>query len=126
MRRVMQKVVALLLAVGLTVSGPVSSRAYIGSSAPATAHESHAVQNYGDLAIDPREDECPHAAPSTTHHHDDGVCNKCCAACVGASLLPTVPSAALGLLVARDALIIRHEVLTARPVPTDPGIPKPI
>jgi len=126
MRSVLQKILALLLAVGLTVSGPISFHACLASSAPTTAHESHAVQNYGDLAIDAGEDEGPHAAPSTTHHHDDVTCDKCCAACLGASLLPTVPSAALGLSVVRDALTMRQEVLTARPVPTDPGIPKPI
>jgi hypothetical protein len=126
MRRALQKIVVLLLAVGLTASGPISSHACIDASSPRLAHKSHAVQTYGDLAIDPGENECPHAAPSTTHNHDDGACNKCCAACVGASLLPTVPAAALGLSVARDALTMRHDVIIARPVPTEPGIPKPI
>jgi hypothetical protein len=122
MRRALQKMVALLLAVGLIVSGPISSQACMADHV--TSHENHAVQHYADLAIDPGEGECSHAAPGTTR--DDGLCNKCCAACVGASLIPTVPVAVWGLSVARDTLLTRDDILIARPVPTEPGIPKPI
>jgi hypothetical protein len=126
MQRVLQKMVAYLLTVGLIVSGPISSQACMGASDHATAHENHAVQQYADLAIDPAEDECSHAAPGTTHSHDDGLCNKCCAACVGASLIPTGPVALWGVSVVRDTLLTRDDILIARPVPTEPGIPKPV
>jgi hypothetical protein len=123
MWRALQKMVAVLVAVGLTVSGPISSHARMGISGHATAHEIHAVPHYADLAIDPGEDECPHALPGTTH--DDGLCNKCCAACLGASVIPTVPVAVWGPSVARNILSTHDVILIARSVPTEPGIPKP-
>jgi len=125
MRSALRKMVVLFLAVGLAVSGPISSHARMNTSAHATTHEDHAVPHYADLAIDPGE-ECPHAAPGTAHNHDDGLCDKCCAACVGASLLPTVPVAVWGLTLARDTFLTRDDILIARSVPTEPGIPKPL
>jgi len=118
--------VVLLVAVGLTVSGPFASHARISSTGHAP-HETQAVSHYADLAIDPAEDECPHATSGTTHQtHDDGLCNKCCAACMVASLIPAVPTAAWALLVARDTFLMRHDILVARAVPIEPGIPKPL
>jgi hypothetical protein len=125
MRRVLQKMMALLVAVGLTLSGPFASHARISSTDHATSHEIQAVSHYADLVIDPAEDECPRAKSGTTHQsHDDGLCNKCCAACMVASLIPAVPTAAWALLVARDAFPTRDDILIARAVPTEPGIPK--
>jgi hypothetical protein len=125
MRRAFQRMVVLLVAVGLTVSGPFASHARISSMGHAPSHETQAVSHYADLAIDPAEDECPHATSGTTHQtHDDGLCNKCCAACMVASLIPAVPTAAWALLVARDAFPTRDDILIARAVPTEPGIPK--
>jgi hypothetical protein len=125
MRRAFQKMVALLIAVGLTVSGPFASHARISSTDHATSHEIQAVSHYGDLAIDPAEDECPRAASGTTEQsHDDGLCNKCCAACMVVSLIPAVPTTAWALLVARDTFLTRDDILVARAVPTEPGIPK--
>ena len=122
MRRVLQKMLVFLIAVGLIVSGPISSHARTDKSANAMAHEVQAVQHYADLAIDPGEDECSHAASDATH--DGGLCNKCCAACVGVSLIPTVPVVVWGLSVMRDSFLVGHDILVARPVPTEPGIPK--
>jgi len=124
MRRGLQKTLVLLLAVGLIVSGPFASHARINSTNHATSHEVQSVSHYADLAIDPAEDECPHATSGATQSHDDGLCNKCCAACMVASLIPAVPTAVWVLLVARDTFLTRDDILTARAVPTEPGIPK--
>jgi len=119
--------VVLLVAVGLTVSGTFASHARISSTGHVPSHETQAVSHYADLAIDPAEDECPHATSGTTHQtHDDGLCNRCCAACMVASLIPAVPAAAWALLVARDTFLVRHDILVARAVPIEPGIPKPL
>jgi hypothetical protein len=127
MRRAFQRMVVLLVAVGLAVSGPFASHARISSTDHATSHEIQAVSHYADLAIDSAEDECPHATSGTTNQsHDDGLCNKCCAACTVASLIPTVPTAAWALLVARGMFLTRHDILVARAVPIEPGIPKPL
>ena len=127
MRRAFQRMVVLFVAVGLTVSGPFASHARINSMDHATSHEIQAVSHYADLAIDPAEDEWPHATSGTTHQsHDDGLCNKCCAACMVASLIPAVPTAAWALLVARDTFLTRDDILVARAVPIEPGIPKPL
>ena len=125
MRRAFQKMVALLVAVGLTMSGPFASHARTSTSDHAITHEVQAVSHYADLAIDPAEDECSRATSGTTHQsHDDGLCNKCCTACMVASLIPTVPTVAWVLLVARDTFLTRHDILVARAVPIEPGIPK--
>jgi hypothetical protein len=123
MRRALQKTLVFLLAVGLTVSGPIFSHARMDTSGHTTAHEIHAVPHYADLAIDPGEDECPNAVPGTTH--DDGPCNKCCAACLGASLIPIVPVAVWGPSAVQIILSTHDDILIARFVPTEPGIPKP-
>jgi len=125
MRRALQKMVAVLVAVGLTVIGPTSSYAHMDTSGHATAHEIYAVPHYADLAIDPGEDDCFHGVPGTPHAHDDSLCDKCCAACVGVSLIPIVPVAVRGLTLARDTFLMCDDILIARSVPTEPGIPKP-
>jgi len=126
MRRAPRKIVAFLVAVGLTVSGPFASHARTSTSDHATTHEVQAVSHYADLAIDPGQDECPRAPPGTPQSHDDGLCNKCCAACMVASLIPAVPTVAWALLVARDTFLTRDDILVARAVPIEPGIPKPL
>ena len=124
MRRTLQQIMALLVAIGLTVSGPFASHARMATSDHATAHEVPAVSHYADLAIEPGQDECPHAASGNPQNHDDGLCNKCCAACMVASLIPAVPTAVWALVVARDPFLTRDDILVARPVPIEPGIPK--
>lgn len=126
MRHAFQKMVALLVAVGLTMSGPFASHARTGTSDHATTHEVQAVSHYADLAIDTGQDECSHASSGMPESHDDGLCNKCCAACMVASLIPAVPTTAWALLVARDTFLTRDDILVARPVPIEPGIPKPL
>jgi hypothetical protein len=109
----------------LTVSGPFASHARIATSDHAAAHEIQAVSHYANLAVDPGPEECPHATSGTTQQsHDDGLCNKCCAACMVASLIPAVPTAVWVLLIARDTFLMRDDILIARAVPTEPGIPK--
>jgi hypothetical protein len=124
MRRGAQKIMALLVAVGLAVSGPFASHARTATSGHATAHEVHAVSHYADLVIEPGQDDCPHAASGTPQSHDDGLCSKCCAACMVASLIPAVPTAAWALVVAPASFLTRDDILVARPVPIEPGIPK--
>jgi len=41
-----------------------------------------------------------------------------------ASLVPAVPAAAWALLAARDTFPVRDDILVARTVPIEPGIPK--
>jgi hypothetical protein len=126
MRQALRKILVLALSVGLAVSAPALSHARTVLSSVAASHESHDVESYADLAIEPGDDGCPHSASGPTHDQDEGLCKKCCAACLGASLIPTIPLAVWALSVARDTLLTRHDVLIARPVPTEPGIPKPI
>jgi len=126
MRQALRKILVLVLSVGLAASAPALSHAQRGHSSAAASHTSHHVQNYADLAIDPGQDECSHAGSSTTQSHDDSLCNKCCAACMVASLMPAVPPTVWVPLVARDTFVTHADILIARPVPTEPGIPKPI
>ena len=126
MRQAVRKILVFVLSVGLAASAPALSHAQPGHSGAAASHASHAVQNYADLAIDPGQDECPHAASGTTQQqsNDDGLCNKCCAACMVASLIPAVPPTVWVPLVARDTFVTQVDILIARAVPTEPGIPK--
>ena len=125
MRRVLKRMTVFLLAVGLTAGGATFSHARSNTSAGAAAHETHVLLHYADLAIDPVQDECLHTA-GTTHSHDDGLCDKCCAACLGASLVPAVPVIVCGQSLARDTLSMRQDILIARPILIDPDIPKPL
>ena len=88
MRQALRKILVLALSVGLAVSAPALSHARTGLSSVAASHESHDLQSYADLAIEPGDDGCPHSASGPTHDQDEGLCKKCCAACLGASLLP--------------------------------------
>jgi hypothetical protein len=124
MREAARKILVFVLSVGLAASTPVLSHAQRGHSGAAASHASHAVQNYADLAIDPGQDECPHAGTTQQQSNDDGLCNKCCAACMVASLIPAVPPTVWVPLVARDTFVTQADILIARIVPTEPGIPK--
>ena len=127
MRVAVQKLLALVLAAGLVASGPVCSHAQMERCGAAISHETKDVPIYADLNVDPADDGSLQAELAADGpHHDGGLCKKCCAACLGASLIPTIPLAVWALSVARDTLLTRHDVLIARPVPTEPGIPKPI
>ena len=64
-----------------------------GHSGAAASHENHDVQHYADLAIEPGDGGCPHSASGPTHDQDEGLCKKCCAVCLGASLIPSPPLA---------------------------------
>jgi hypothetical protein len=124
MRHILHRMVTLLVAAGLTASGPFASHARMTMSDHATAHEIQVVSHYADLAIEPGQDECPHAAAGAPQSHDDGLCNKCCSACMVASLIPAVPTAVWVLMAARDPFLTRDDILVARAVPIEPGIPK--
>lgn len=123
MRHGLKKILAFVLSVGLSVSAPALSHARI---APAAGpHEAHHVQNHADLSIDPEDGDCPHAMPTGAHDTGNGGCKKCCAACLGATLVPTTPVTDEILLGPSELLLARDDILAARAVPIDPGIPKP-
>ena|SRR5215510_8923303 len=125
MRRTLRKILVLALSAGLAMSVPALSHAGMAPAAVAVSHEMHDVLHYADLAVEPGDD-CLHATPGGgMHHHDDGICKKCCAACLGASLIPTLPVSAKILSRSRNLIAARAPVLIARDIPTEPGIPKP-
>ena len=90
---VLRKILVIALSVGLTASAPALSHAQPGHSGAAASHENHDVQHYADLAIEPGDDGCPQGASGPAHGQNDSLCKKCCAACLGASLIPTSPVA---------------------------------
>src|SRR5262245_35289636 len=125
MRRALRQLLVCVLAAGLIAGGPVCSHAQMDPCGSLTSHEAKDVPNYADWSVDP-EDECSaQSALAGTTHHDDGLCKKCCATCVGASLLPTTPIAPT-LVVSRQIVVSLDRGLVARSVPTEPGIPKPL
>lgn len=126
MRQALRKILVLALSVGLAVSAPALSHARTGLSSVAASHESHDLQSYADLAIEPGDDGCPHSASGTTHDQDEGLCKKCCAACLGASLIPSPPLAVRILAGPNKFVVLRSDKLVARDIPTEPGIPKPL
>jgi hypothetical protein len=125
MRHALRKILVFALSVGLTASAPALSHAQPGHFSVAASHESHGVQHYADLAIEPGDDGCPHDASGPVHDQDDGLCKKCCAACLGASLIPTPPVAVRILSEPGKLVVLRGDKLVARDIPTEPGIPKP-
>jgi hypothetical protein len=124
MRRKLRKIVVFLLAVGLTVSAPALSHAQVGAFSGAAPHESHDVQHYADLSIEPGDEACPHSAPA--HDQDGGLCKKCCAACLGAILIPYAPEATSVADMPGELMTPRENTLVARAIPAEPGIPKPL
>jgi hypothetical protein len=125
MRGAVQKLLVLALATGLVTGGPTCSHAQEPCNA-AISHETKDVPIYADLSVDPADDGSLQAElPSEGPHHDDGLCKKCCAICIGANL--PVTTLALMTLSAGDQMILAlDDNLFARSVSTDPGIPKPL
>ena len=123
MRYILQKILVLALSVGLAASAPALSHA---RTVPSASHEVHDVQHYADLSVEPGDAGCPHAAPTGTHGQDDNLCKKCCAACLGASLVPSLPFSVRILAEPSDLTATRDDLLVARVIPTEPGIPKPL
>jgi hypothetical protein len=124
MRGGLQKLLALVLTAGLMAGGPVCAHAQMNPCGSATSHETHAVSHYADLSIDP-EDGGSTDAQLPSHHHDDGLCKKCCTTCVGANLPTPTVIVAIPTVSAHMALTL-DDNLVARTVPTEPGIPKPL
>ena len=125
MRGAMQKLLALALAAGLVASGPVCSHAKI-EPCSAAAHEAKDVPIYADLDVDPADDGSLQAElPGEGPHHDDGLCKKCCAICIGANL-PVTALALMTLSASGQMTLELDDNLVARPVSTEPGIPKPL
>ncbi len=131
MRLLLRKIAVLLIAAGLVLGG-ATSHALAGMSDAATAmHESHQIQNYADLAIEPGEHDCAQMtadalgdAPSPPQN--DGPCKKCCAACMSVSLLPEMPAPVTFVSQFREIYASPLVTLVAFDIPTDPGIPKPL
>ena len=128
MRDALRKILVLALSVGLAVSAPasLSHARTLPSSTVAALHEAHDVQHYADLSVEPGDDPCPHEAGGAMHDQGDGVCKKCCAACLGASLIPNTPVAVRILTKTNELVVQRNAMLVARDIPTEPGIPKPL
>jgi hypothetical protein len=126
MRQALRKILVLALSVGLAVSAPALSHARTVLSSVAASHESHDLESYADLAIELGDDGCPHSASGPTHDQDEGLCKKCCAACLGASLIPSPPLAVRILAGPNKFVVLRSDKLVARDIPTEPGIPKPL
>jgi hypothetical protein len=125
-RQALRKILVFALSVGLAASAPALSHAQPGHSSAAASHASHDVQKYADLAIEPGDDGGPQSASRPVHDHNDGVCKKCCAACLGASLLPS-PPVAVPIMSEPGKLVVRCDhKLVAHDIPTEPGIPKPL
>ena len=125
MCRALRKILAVALSVGLAVSAPAFSHAGMAHAADSSSHEMHDVLHYADLAIEPGDD-CPRARHGGVNHHDDGFCKKCCAACLGASLIPSLPLSVEIVSGSRSLTLVRAPILSARDIPTEPRIPKPL
>jgi hypothetical protein len=126
MRAAVQKLLALALAAGLVAGGPVCSHAQMKPCSSTIAHETKNVPIYADLSIDPTDDGSLQAElPAEGPNHDGGLCKKCCAVCIGANL-PATTLALMTLSAGDQMTLALDDNLVARPVSTDPGIPKPL
>jgi len=127
MRRALQRLLALVLAVGLAASVPLCSHAQTEPCGSAASHEANDVPTYADLSIDPDDDSSLQAElPAGIPQHDDGLCNKCCATCVGANLPSATPAAPVTITTSQQMALTLDDNLVARPLSTEPGIPKPL
>jgi hypothetical protein len=126
MRHVLLRILVLVLSVGLAASAPALSHTRTIPSAAPASHEVHDVQHYADLSVEPGEEGCPHATPGGTQDQDDSLCKKCCAACLGASLVPSLPVSVRLFSEPSDLTVAPDDMLVARVIPTEPGIPKPL
>src|SRR5690348_5886002 len=125
MRDGLQKILVLVLSLALTASVPALSHAQAASSGAPASHEVHDVQSYADLCIEPGDDGCSHTS-GESHHQNDALCQKCCAACLGVSLIPNPPTAVRILSEPIDLATLPADTLVACDIPTEPGIPKPL
>jgi hypothetical protein len=126
MRHVLRKILVMALSVGLAASATALSHAQPSHSGAAASHQNHDVQHYADLAIEPGDDGCRHGASGPAHDQNDELCKKCCAACLGANLIPIAP-VAVRVLSDPGRLVARFDrKLVARDIATEPGIPKPL
>ena len=127
MRLLLRKIAVLLIATGLILSG-VTSHAHAAMGATgagaAVAHESHQVETYADLAIEPGDQDCLHASGDAPQPQNDSSCKKCCAACTSVSLMAIDAAPVVILSQARGTYSIARAALVAQTVATDPGIPK--
>ena len=125
MRGILHKLLAFVLAAGLIVAGPACSHAQMDPCGSPTSDDGHSVQQYANLNVDPGDEASPdETASGVAHYYDDGICKKCCATCVGASLVPTAPLAKLTLTASQQMAQVLTIRLAARAVPIEPGIPK--
>ena len=125
MQLLLRKIAVLLIATGLILSGVTShAHASMGAGA-AVAHESHQVETYADLAIEPGDQDCLHASDETPQPQNSP-CKKCCAACTSVSLMAIEAAPVTMLSQTRATYSIARAALVAQTVATDPGIPKPL
>jgi hypothetical protein len=125
MRGVLHKLLAFILVAGLIVAGPACSHAQMDPCGSPTSHEGQGAQHYADLSVDPGDEASSDETAGVVHHHDDdGICKKCCATCVGASLMPTTPVAVVALTASQQMAQVLPGSLAARSVLIEPGIPK--
>ena len=126
MRCAVQKLLVFALAAGLVASGPVCSHAQMEPCGAAISHETKDVPIYADLNVDPADGGSLQAELAADGpHHDGGLCKKCCAICMGANL-PVTTLALMTLSASGQMTLELDDNLVARPVSTDPGIPKPL
>ena len=126
MRRPPQRLLALVLAAGLVAGGPVCSHAQTEPCGSAVSHKANDVPTYADLSIDPIDDGSLQAElPAGVPHHDD-LCKKCCATCVGANLPSAIMAPLVTITASQQMALTLDDNLVARPVSTEPGIPKPL
>jgi len=127
MRLLLRKIAVLLIATGLILSG-VTSHAHasmpVMAAGTAVAHESHQVDTYANLAIEPGEQDCLHASGDAPQPQNDSPCKKCCAACTSVSMMAIEAAPVAILSQARATYSVTRAALVAQTVATDPGIPK--
>ena len=130
MQLLFRKLIIFVIAAGLVLSGATSHAgatmlAGAGKTAP---HEASPIQHYADLAIEPGDPDCPQmtADSPVQHSHDNGLCKKCCAACMSVSLIPNAPFPMLMFSETRETFSFYRSALVAYTAPIDPGIPKPL
>jgi hypothetical protein len=126
MRGAVQKLLVFALATGLVAGGPACPHSQMEPCSAAISHETKDVPIYADLNVDPVDDGSLQAElPAEAPHHDDGLCKKCCAICIGANL-PVTALALMTLSASGQMTLELDDNLVARPVSTEPGIPKPL
>ena len=127
MRRALQRLLALVLVVGLAASVPLCTDAQAEPCGSTASHEANGVSPFADLNIDPGDDSSLQAELlAGIPQHDDGLCKKCCATCVGANLPSAIAAGLVTITASQPMAPTVDDNLVARPVSTEPGIPKPL